>query len=111
MERVAIYMRVSTLAQVQEGESIPAQRAALRGYIDAHDNMIFAGEYLDDGITGTKDTRPELQRMISDAKAGKIDMILVTKMDRLHRSLRNFLNMQDILDKHHCNWMAIWEPM
>ena len=111
MERVAIYMRVSTLAQVQEGESIPAQRAALRGYIDAHDNMIFAGEYLDDGITGTKDTRPELQRMISDAKAGKIDMILVTKMDRLHRSLRNFLNMQDTLDKCHCNWLAIWEPM
>ena len=66
MERVAIYMRVSTDKQVQEGESIPAQRAALRGYIDAHDNMIFAGEYLDDGITGTKDTRPELQRMISD---------------------------------------------
>lgn len=111
MIRTAIYMRVSTVSQAQEGDSIPAQRDALRHYIDSHSNMTFVGEYLDDGITGTKDTRPELQRMIADVKAGMIDMILVTKMDRLHRSLRNFLNMQDTLDKYHCNWLAIWEPM
>jgi 3D (Asp-Asp-Asp) domain-containing protein len=40
----------------------------------------------------------------------QVDIILVTKMDRLHRSLRNFLNMQDTLDRHHCHWKAIWEP-
>lgn len=111
MTRTAIYMRVSTDRQAQEGDSIPAQRDALHKYIDSRQDLIFAGEYLDDGITGTKDTRPELQRMISDVKAGMIDLIIVTKMDRLHRSLRNFLNMQDTLDKHHCNWLAIWEPM
>lgn len=111
MLRTAIYMRVSTDRQAREGDSISAQRDALRKYIDNHQNMIFAGEYLDDGISGTKDDRTELQRMLSDVQAGKINLILVTKMDRLHRSLRNFLNMQDTLDKHNCNWLAIWEPM
>ena len=111
MTRTAIYMRVSSDRQSQEGDSIPAQRDALRRYIDNHHDMVYVGEYLDDGITGTKDSRPELQRMLSDVQSGRIDLILVTKMDRLHRSLRNFLNMQDLLDRCGCNWMAIWEPM
>ena len=111
MKRTAIYMRVSTAAQAQEGDSIPAQRQALRQYIDEHDDMVFVGEYLDDGISGTKMDRDELQRMLGDVENGLIDTILVTKMDRLHRSLRNFLNMQEILDRHNCTWLAIWEPM
>ena len=104
-------MRVSTQVQAQEGDSIPAQRDALLTYINSHDDLILAGEYLDDGISGTKENRDELQRMLSDVKEGKIDLILITKMDRLHRSLRNFLNMQDVLERHHCDWLAIWEPM
>lgn len=104
-------MRVSSAQQSQEGDSIPAQREALRKYIDSRPDMICVGEYLDDGISGTKYDRDELQRMLADVENDNIDVILVTKMDRLHRSLRNFLNMQDILEKHHCTWMAIWEPM
>lgn len=111
MKNAAIYMRVSTEKQAQEGDSIPAQREALHKYIDSRPDLVCVGEYLDDGISGTKYDREELQRMISDVKAGKIDLICVTKMDRLHRSLKNFLDMQDILDKHNCNWLAIWEPM
>lgn len=110
MKRVAIYMRVSTDKQAQEGESIAAQRDALTKYVKDHGHIL-VGEYLDDGISGTKNDRDELQRMLADVQAGKIDLILTTKMDRLHRSLRNFLNMQDILDKCHCDWLAIWEPM
>ena len=60
VKRTAIYMRVSTDRQAQEGESIPAQRTALRQYIDNHSDMIFAGEYLDDGVSGTRDDRDEL---------------------------------------------------
>lgn len=110
MKRVAIYMRVSTDKQAREGDSISAQRDALTKYIKEH-GYILVGEYLDDGISGAKEDRKELQKMLTDVKAGKIDLILVTKMDRLHRSLRNFLNMQDILDKYHCDWLAIWEPI
>lgn len=110
MKRTAIYLRVSTDKQAQEGDSIPAQRDALRKYVKEH-NYILVGEYLDDGISGTKEDRAEFQRMMEDVKRGLIELILVTKLDRIHRSLRNFLNMQDTLDKYNCDWLAIWEPM
>ena len=106
MKRTAIYMRVSTARQAEEGDSIPAQREALTKYAQEH-HYILVGEYLDDGISGTKDERDEFQRMLSDVRSGKIDLILITKLDRIHRSLRNFLNMQDVLDKYHCDWLAI----
>ena len=111
MKRTAIYMRVSSDKQAQEGDSIPAQRDALRKYIDAHDDMICVGEYLDDGISGTKEDRDELQRMLADVREGKIDLILVTKLDRLYRSIRHYLNLQDTLDRHGVNWTAIWESI
>lgn len=111
MKRVGIYMRVSSDRQAQEGDSIPAQRDALIRYIDNSPDMICAGEYLDDGISGTKDDRDELQRMLSDVRAGKIDMILVTKLDRLYRSIRHYLNLQDTLDKYGVTWKAIWESI
>lgn len=111
MKKAAIYMRVSTDRQAQEGDSIPAQRSALRKYIDDHPDMVFAGEYLDDGISGTKEERDELQRLLSDVRERKIDLVLVTKLDRLYRSIRHYLNLQDTLDRYNVNWMAIWEPI
>ena len=111
MKRTAIYLRVSTDKQAQEGDSIPAQRDALKKYIDSHDDMILFGEYMDDGVSGTKSDRDELQRMLNDVKEGMIDQILVTKLDRLYRNIRHYLNMQELLDKYHVNWLAIWEPI
>ena len=111
MKRTAIYCRVSTARQEKEGDSIPAQLDALREYIRQRDDLIPAGEYIDAGISGTKEQRDEMQRMLGDVRAGKIDLIITTKLDRLHRSLRNFLNMQSVLEKYHCNWLAIREPI
>ena len=111
MKKTAIYIRVSTEKQVQEGDSIPAQRNALVKYINDHNDMILTAEYVDDGVSGTRDDRTEFQKMLQDVKDGSIDVILVTKLDRLHRSLKNFLSMQEILDKNNCNWTAIWEPI
>ena len=112
MQKIGIYMRVSTVGQAQEGDSLAAQRDALIAYINAHPDMVLAGEYQDDGISGQKwAQRDELQRLLADVESGKLDMILCTKMDRLHRSLKNFLTMQEILDKHGVTWLAILEPM
>ena len=111
MKRTAIYMRVSTTRQAEEGDSIPAQRDALHKYINDHPDLIFSGEYLDDGISGTKLDRDEYQRLLSDIQSGSIDLVICTKLDRLHRGLRNFLNMQDVMEKSGCNWLAIWESM
>ena len=108
--RAALYCRVSTEKQVKEGDSIAAQLEALHKYANERKYQII-GTFVDDGISGTKNDRDEFQRMIDLVQQDAVDIICVTKMDRLHRSLRNFLNMQDILDQHRCNWIAIWEPM
>lgn len=111
MIRAAAYIRVSTDKQAQEGDSIPAQRAALRKYIDDHEDMVLAGEYIDDGESGTKDTRSALQELLRDVRERKVDVILVTKLDRLYRSIRHYLNMMDTLDKYNVGWLAVWEPI
>lgn len=108
--RAAIYCRVSSDRQAKEGDSISAQLDALRKYIRKY-NYTCAGEFIDDGVSGTKYTeRDELQRLLQEVREGNVDIVLVTKMDRLHRSLRNFLNMQDTLDRYGVSWRAIWEP-
>lgn len=106
----ALYVRVSSDKQAHEGDSIPAQLDALHKYAVERNYQII-GTFVDDGISGTKDDRDELQNLLRLVEADKVDLILVTKMDRLHRSLRNFLNMQDTLQKHNCDWLAIWEPI
>ena len=110
MKRTAIYMRVSSDRQAKEGDSIPAQRDALLKYItDRH--LTLAGEYLDDGISGTKSDRDELQRLLSDVDKDKIDLIIFTKLDRWFRSVRHYTATQEILDRHGVAWTAIWEPI
>lgn len=109
-KRVALYARVSSDKQAREGDSIPAQVDALNKYAKEHKFQII-GTFIDDGISGTKNDRDELQNLLKLVESDQVDLIICTKMDRLHRSLRNFLNMQDVLQKHHCNWLAIWEPI
>lgn len=111
MKRTAIYLRVSSDKQAREGDSVPAQRDALRKYIDDRDDLTFAGEYLDDGISGTKADRDELQRLLDDVEAGKIDLIIFTKLDRWFRSVRHYSATQEVLDRHGVEWTAIWEPI
>lgn len=110
MIRVAIYARVSTDQQAQEGDSIPAQIDALTRYVNDH-GYILAGEYIDTGISGRKADRDELQRLLDDVQAGKIDLILFTKLDRWFRSVRHYTATQELLDKHGVGWTAIWEPI
>ena len=111
MKRTALYVRVSTLSQVNEGDSIPAQREALMKYVQEHSDLELMGVYIDEGISGRKYERDELQRMLSDVQAGKIDLILVCKADRLFRSLKWYIKTQEILDKYKVEWLAIYEPM
>ena len=112
MKRTALYMRVSTDRQANEGDSIPAQREALRKYVGERPDLVIADEYCDDGISGTKySQRDELQRLLDDVRAGKIDLILFTRLDRWFRSVRHYTATQEILDKYNVPWTAIWEPI
>lgn len=108
--RCALYDRVSTDMQVRDGLSLDAQRQALTNYATAHGYEI-VDYYSDEGITARKkmQNRKELLRLLSDVKADKIDLILVTKLDRWFRNIKDYHNTQAILEQHNCNWKTIFE--
>lgn len=108
--RVGLYERVSTLEQSTKGYSIEAQKQNLEEYCEKN-NMKIVDHYTDEGISGTKPPlkRPALQRLLDDVQAGKIDMIIFTKLDRWFRSVKEYFKVQDILDKHKVEWKAIHE--
>ena len=110
MIRVACYIRVSTQEQCLHGLSLESQREALISYAKAH-NMQVVDIYADEGITARKalNKRLQFQRLIKDVQAGKIDLILVTKLDRWFRNIKDYHNTQEILEKHNCNWRTIYE--
>lgn len=108
--RCAIYDRVSTEMQVKEGLSLEAQKAALTEYAIKHGYKI-VGYYADEGLTARKkmQNRKDLLRLLRDVKDDKIDLILVTKLDRWFRNIKDYHNTQAILEAHNCNWKTIFE--
>lgn len=108
--RCAIYDRVSTELQAKEGLSLDAQKQALTDYAVAHGYEI-VGYYADEGLTARKkmQNRKDLMRLLRDVEAGRIDLILVTKLDRWFRNIKDYHNTQAILEAHHCNWKTIFE--
>lgn len=92
MTRVAIYARVST-----KDQSTEAQVAQLTTYCHAR-GWADAAVFRDDGISGVRDNRPELDRLRQGMAAGDFDTIVVSKMDRLGRSLGMILRLWDDAD-------------
>ena len=108
--RVGCYERVSTEEQAMHGFSISTQMDNLAEYCE-NNKMKIVDHYTDEGISGAKPPlkRPALQRLLDDVEAGKIDMILFTKLDRWFRSVKEYFKVQDILDRHKVAWKAIHE--
>lgn len=108
--RCALYDRVSTENQVENGISLDTQKDALTEYALKHGYEI-VGYYSDEGITARKkmQNRKELLRLLNDVKQDKIDLILVTKLDRWFRNIKDYHNTQAILEAHNCNWKTIFE--
>ena len=88
MKRAALYIRVSTQEQAQEGYSIGEQRERLIAYCKAHDWAI-ADIYVDGGYSGSNLKRPAIQKLMTET--AKFDVVLVYKLDRLSRSQRDTL--------------------
>jgi len=86
--RVAVYARVSTLGKGQDTE---VQFRELRQFSQARGWQI-VGEYTDSGVSGSKESRPELNRLLTDARRRKFDCVLVYRYDRFARSLRQLVN-------------------
>src|ERR1019366_9179207 len=85
--RVAIYARVSTL----HGQNPEMQLDELREYASRRGWSI-TREYVDQGISGSKESRPELNQLMDDAHRRKFDAVLVWKIDRFGRSLKHLVN-------------------
>lgn len=84
--KVAIYIRVSTKKQVEEGYSLDAQRERLEKLAETNGYIIYK-VYADEGKSGKDTNRPAFKKMMEDMKVGKFDKILVLKLDRISRSV------------------------
>ncbi len=93
--RAALYVRVSTEDQAREGHSLEAQEEMLRAYCEAQGWEV-ASVYRDDGYSGRNTRRPGYQRMLEERELW--DCVLVLKMDRIHRSSKNFMAMMESLE-------------
>lgn len=110
LKRVACYVRVSTEEQKKKGYSVDTQRDNLNKYISTQKDMVLVDFYIDDGISADKlQKRTGLQRLLKDVEAGKIDMIIFTKLDRWFRSVQKYYQIQKTLDDNHVVWRAIHE--
>src|SRR6267143_3001219 len=86
--KTALYARVSTN---DKGQTCETQLHALREFCKARDWTI-AQTYTDTGFSGSKESRPQLDQLMRDAKRRKFDAVLVYKLDRFGRSTRHLLN-------------------
>lgn len=88
MRRAAIYCRVSTTL----GQSVEMQLSDLRQLAQQRGFEVVA-EYCDEGVSGSRDSRPQLDRMLVDAQHGKFSTILIWRLDRLGRSLQHLVRL------------------
>ena len=109
--RCAIYTRKSTEEGLEQAfNSLDAQREACAAYIlsQAHEGWELVNEHYDDGgWSGGNMARPALQQLLADVAAGKVDVIVVYKVDRLTRSLADFARIVEALDKAGASFVSV----
>ena len=118
--KCAVYTRKSTDEGLEkEFNTLEAQREAGENYVKSqkHQGWVLIKEHYDDGgFSGGNMNRPSLKRLLQDVEAGKVNMIVVYKIDRLTRSLTDFAKMVDIFfvnkhfdifDKYKCSFVSV----
>mgnify|MGYP003419371131 CR=1 FL=1 len=107
----AIYIRVSTDIQAEEGYSIEAQKEQLTAYCVSKGIKNY-DYYIDGGWSGSNIDRPEMQRLIKDVKDDKISHVIVYKLDRLSRSQKDTLYLiEDVFNPHNVDFVSLNESM
>ncbi|HBH1433087.1 TPA: recombinase family protein [Clostridioides difficile] len=108
-KRVAIYCRVSTVEQAEEGYSIDSQYQNIKEYCEREGHEIYK-LYEDRGISGKNiSNRPGIKQLLEDAKNNKFDLVLSWKLNRLSRKLLDILNIVEFLDKHNVAFRSLTE--
>jgi len=106
--RAFIYTRVSTTQQVDNGDSLKEQESTLLKYAESKGYEVVK-IYCEEGVSGRKNDREQLQALLDDVKQNKGDIILFTYLSRWFRNQRHYLNTQEILTKHNVVWRAVRE--
>lgn len=106
---VGIYIRVSTQEQASDGYSIGEQKERLEKYAEAHGWVVYK-VYSDPGYSGGSTDRPALRQMIRDTEYGKLDKVIVYKLDRLSRSQKDTLYLiEDVFLRNHVDFVSMTE--
>src|SRR6266581_7361263 len=111
LARCAIYTRKSSEHNLDLAfSSLHAQREACEAYIksQAHEGWRLIPAHYDDGaFTGASLDRPALQELLTEVRSGKIDIIVVYKVDRLTRSLADFAKLVELFDQHSVSFVSV----
>ena len=106
---IAIYIRVSTEDQAKEGYSLEVQKEYLESFASREGYEVFK-VYSDEGISAYSTRRKALQQLLKDARAKKFDLVLVYKIDRFSRKLKDLLNLVDELSSYGVGFKSATEP-
>ena len=107
--KTAIYIRVSTEDQAKEGYSLEVQREYLESFAIREGNEVVK-VYCDEGISAYSTRREALQQLLKDAKDKKFELVLVYKIDRFSRKLKDLLNLVDELSAYGIDFKSATEP-
>ena len=114
-KRCAVYCRVSSDERLDQSfNSIDAQKEAGHAFIksQSHEGWIaVADDYEDGGFSGGNMERPALKRLMADIESGRIDIVVVYKIDRLSRSLADFARMVEIFDRSKVSFSAVTQQI
>lgn len=110
-KRCAIYTRTSSDERLsQDFNSLDAQREACAAYVASqrHEGWVAVDDCYDDGgHSGGSLERPALKRLLDDIARGRVDIVVTYKIDRLSRSMRDFMNLVDLFDQHQVTCVSI----
>jgi site-specific DNA recombinase len=115
IKRCAVYTRKSTGKGLeQEFNSLDAQRESAENFIKSQKHngwQLLPAHYDDGGYSGGTTERPALKRLMEDIMAGGIDVIVVYKLDRLSRSLLDFMNMAEFFEQHNVSFISVTQDI
>jgi len=106
--KVSIYIRVSTSKQANEGDSLDEQEKELKKFCE-YKNYLIHKTHIEAGRSAKDTNRPEYQRLMKDIEAGKINAVVVKKLDRLSRSLLDFEGFMVTAQKHNVEFISLKE--
>lgn len=108
--KCAIYRRVSTDEQAEKGFSLENQLLRLQAFAESQGWEV-VHDYMDDGYSGKNMNRPQIKRMLHDLKSNKFDIVLVYRLDRFTRSVKDLNDLLEVFKEHEVDFKSATESI